>query len=98
MPSTLVDPRPGAHLDQATAEAAVRYVHALQLALDAGLRACHRRTVPSTSALHPNGRERNKIATRRALRAAALELGLERGWAAVRIEDVAALAGVSTRT
>lgn len=45
-----------------------------------------------------NGRERNKIATRRALRAAALELGLESGWAQVRIEDIAAAAGVSTRT
>lgn len=52
----------------------------------------------ATSEPRLNGRERNKLATRRALRAAALELGLERGWAQLRIEDIADRAGVSTRT
>ncbi len=45
-----------------------------------------------------NGRERNKQATRRALRAATLELGLERGLGDVRVEEIAERAGVSTRT
>jgi AcrR family transcriptional regulator len=46
----------------------------------------------------PDGRERRKLATRRALRSATLELGLERGLGAVRIEEIAERAGVSTRT
>jgi len=45
-----------------------------------------------------DGRERNKRATRRALRAATLELALERGLDAVPIEEIAQRAGVSTRT
>lgn len=45
-----------------------------------------------------SGREHNKQATRRALRAAVLELGSERGWDQVRVEEVAERAGVSTRT
>jgi AcrR family transcriptional regulator len=53
-------------------------------------------TTPSAPRL--SGRERNKLATRRALRAAILDLGLERGWGEVRVEEVAERAGVSTRT
>lgn len=45
-----------------------------------------------------HGRERNKRATRRALRVATLELALERGLDAVPIEEIALRAGVSTRT
>lgn len=45
-----------------------------------------------------DGRERRKRATRRALRAATLELGLERGLADVPVEEIAERAGVSTRT
>ena len=52
----------------------------------------------TSSDRRPDGRQRNKLATRRALRAAVLDLGLERGWDQVRIEEVAARAGVSTRT
>jgi AcrR family transcriptional regulator len=44
------------------------------------------------------GRERRKQATRRALRSAVLELGLARGLAEVPVEEIAARAGVSTRT
>ena len=52
----------------------------------------------TASAPPPDGRERRKRATRRALRAAVLELGLERGLADVRVEEIAERAGVSTRT
>lgn len=45
-----------------------------------------------------HGRERNKRATRRALRVATLELALERGLDAVPIEEIAQRAGVSKRT
>lgn len=45
-----------------------------------------------------DGRERKKRATRRALRSATLDLGLERGLAAVHVQEIAARAGVSTRT
>ena len=45
-----------------------------------------------------HGRERRKRETRRALRAATLELGLERGLSEVSVEEIAARAGVSTRT
>jgi AcrR family transcriptional regulator len=45
-----------------------------------------------------DGRERKKRATRRALRTAALDLAQERGLAAVHISEIAARAGVSTRT
>jgi AcrR family transcriptional regulator len=45
-----------------------------------------------------HGRERNKRATRQALRTATLELALERGLNAVPIEEIARRAGVSTRT
>jgi AcrR family transcriptional regulator len=45
-----------------------------------------------------HGRERRKRATRRALRAATLELGLERGLADVAVDDIAERAGVSPRT
>jgi AcrR family transcriptional regulator len=43
-------------------------------------------------------RERNKLATRQALSWAALHLAIERGLKQVRIEDIAAAAGVSVRT
>lgn len=45
-----------------------------------------------------SGRERNKRATRRALRAATLELGLERGLADVSVDEITQRAGVSPRT
>ncbi|MBC8091841.1 MAG: TetR/AcrR family transcriptional regulator, partial [Pseudonocardia sp.] len=45
-----------------------------------------------------HGRERRKRATRRALRAATLDLGLELGFGQVRIEEITARAGVSERT
>ena len=45
-----------------------------------------------------NGRERNKRATRRALRTATLEFGLDRGLAEVTIDEIAERAGVSPRT
>jgi AcrR family transcriptional regulator len=43
-------------------------------------------------------RERKKQATREALRIAALRLAVEKGWEQVRVEDIAAEAGVSART
>jgi AcrR family transcriptional regulator len=46
----------------------------------------------------PRLRERKKQATREALRLAALRLAVEKGWEQVRVEDIAAEAGVSTRT
>jgi AcrR family transcriptional regulator len=45
-----------------------------------------------------DGRDSRRLATRRALRTATLDLALERGLAAVPVEEVAARAGVSTRT
>lgn len=52
----------------------------------------------SDLSLHEHGRERRKRTTRRALRAATLALGLERGLAEVSVEEIALRAGVSTRT
>jgi AcrR family transcriptional regulator len=46
----------------------------------------------------PGLRERKKQATREALRLAALRLAVEKRWEQVRVEDIAAEAGVSTRT
>jgi AcrR family transcriptional regulator len=43
-------------------------------------------------------RERKKLATREALSAAAIRLALERGLENVRVDDIAAAAGVSPRT
>jgi AcrR family transcriptional regulator len=46
----------------------------------------------------PGLRERKKLATRKALREAALQLALERGPDNVRVNDIAEAAGVSPRT
>lgn len=51
-----------------------------------------------TAGKREDGRERNKRATRRALRLATLELGLERELADVPIDEIAQRAGVSPRT
>lgn len=52
----------------------------------------------TSSAPRLDGRERRKLATRRALRAATLDLALERGLGDVRIEEITERAGVSART
>jgi AcrR family transcriptional regulator len=52
----------------------------------------------ASSAALEHGRERRKRLTRRALRKATLELGLEHGLGAVSVEAIASRAGVSTRT
>ncbi len=57
------------------------------------------RAHPPAQAAEPDGlRERKKTATRRALGIAAMRLAIERGLDNVRPEDIAAEAGVSTRT
>ena len=54
-------------------------------------------TVPAAET-HASLRERKKLATRRSLRRAALDLVAERGFAHVTIEDIAEAADVSPRT
>jgi AcrR family transcriptional regulator len=54
-------------------------------------------TVPATEP-HASLRERKKLATRRSLRRAALDLVTERGFGHVTVEDIAAAADVSPRT
>jgi Transcriptional regulator len=54
-------------------------------------------TVPAAET-HASLRERKKLATRRSLRRAALDLVAERGFAHVTIEDIAEVADVSPRT
>src|SRR6266446_9036901 len=54
-------------------------------------------TVPAGET-HASLRERKKLATRRSLRRAALDLVAERGFAHVTIEDIAEAADVSPRT
>ena len=54
-------------------------------------------TVPAGET-HVSLRERKKLATRRSLRRAALNLVAERGFAHVTIEDIAEAADVSPRT
>src|SRR5215475_8965406 len=54
-------------------------------------------TVPAAEP-HASLRERKKLATRRSLRRAALDLVAERGFAHVTIEDIAEAADVSPRT
>src|SRR6201989_3610236 len=54
-------------------------------------------TVPAAHT-HASLRERKKLATRRSLRRAALDLAAERGFAHVTIQDIAEAADVSPRT
>jgi AcrR family transcriptional regulator len=54
-------------------------------------------TVPAGET-HASLRERKKLATRRSLRRAALDLVTDRGFAHVTVEDIAAAADVSPRT
>ena len=68
----------------------------LQIALDARCASCKSPLVVAGERV--DGRERNKLATRRGIRAAALELGLARGLSEVSTEEIARRAGVSPRT
>jgi AcrR family transcriptional regulator len=53
---------------------------------------------PADPVTHSGRRDRKKLATRRALRDAALELVASRGFAHVTVEDIADAADVATRT
>ncbi len=55
-------------------------------------------TTPPAGDTHASLRERKKLATRRSLRRAALDLVTDRGFAHVTVEDIAAAADVSPRT
>jgi AcrR family transcriptional regulator len=52
----------------------------------------------STTSKPLDGRGHERLSTRRALRSATLDLGPERGLDAVPVEEIAARAGISTRT